>query len=446
MNLASRLRPGMKRYLWLVLVVLLALLIQDLYRIWRITNHHDLEVFVLAAKRLAAGQDIYADAAPFRQQLESGAFSMKDDSIVWPYVYSPLIALLFMPLHSIPMNVLGSLWWALNVASLLLGSWIALKSVGPVTPGYIALALVLLIRFYPAEVALRLGQIEVIQFLLLAGTLYALSRHWEMGAGVALGLAAGLKFFPGALIALFIWRRRWRAAIWAALVGFVTILGSFAAIGLENLGRYASISSVYGLGASFSAFPYNQSLNGLVSRNLVSNVFSATLKGLHLPGLAVALILLASICIVALSAWFCWHRRSWPSVPSVREDGRFALEYSLAIMALLLISPHSQIYSFVWCLIPLIVLSRVCSCDPKTWICLAAVAGYILVGRHLVLFVPGLTRFFQSHLTFGAVLLWAMIAAILYRGGTLAAEDAVTEFVRTPAETEQAAARRGIRV
>ena len=230
------------------------------------------------------------------------------------------------------------------------------------------------------------------------------------------------------------------------MVGLLTILGSFAAIGLDSLGRYASISSIYGLGGAFSAFPYNQSLNGLVSRNLVSNVFGATLKGWHLPDLAVALILLASMCVLVVSAWLCWHRKPWSAAPSAQENDRFALEYGLGIMALLLVSPHSQIYSFVWCLIPLIALVSACSSEPNAWICVAVGVGYILVGRHLVLFVPGLTRFFQSHLTFGAALLWLVMAVILYRGGTLAAEDAGPEAVRAPSEPEQVTLRGGIRI
>ena len=80
---------------WALVGLLAALLAADLVRVWGITNHHDLDVFLLAARRLVAGEDIFADAAPFKALIESGAFSMQDATVVWPYMYAPLIALLF---------------------------------------------------------------------------------------------------------------------------------------------------------------------------------------------------------------------------------------------------------------------------------------------------------------------------------------------------------------
>jgi len=312
-----------------------------------------------------------------------------------------------------------------------------------VTPLRAALALLLLWRFEPATVALRLGQIEVLQYLLLAATLYALRAGRERWAGVALGLATGLKFFPGALIVLLLWKKRWRAAGWAIGTAVVAIIGSFAAVGMDTLPTYWRYTAVYGIAGAFAAFPLNQSLNGFFSRNLIHNVFTATLKGLDLLGLARALTLACDVVVVTASAWLTWsHVRrgtacraptgdgpseggacraptgDGPSegggCPAPTEGRRFELEYALAVAALLLISPHSQVYTFVWALIPLIVLG-VRLLDQGTawgpWVLF--VAAYILLGRDVMIYLPGVTRFFQSHYMFGALLLWGLLGAVL---------------------------------
>ena len=400
--------------LWLIIAVLVVLLVGDLIRVWGMTNWHDMDVFLLAAQRLIAGEDIYADTGPFKAAIEAGTFSMEDDSVVWPYAYAPLMAILFLPAAYLPYPLVRVLWWGINTGGLLLGSWLSLRAMGGVTPGRVALTLLLVYKFEPAVITLRLGQIEMVQFLLLAFVLYALSRGWERRAGLALGLAAGLKFFPGALVLLLLWRRRWRAAAWATGTALVSIVGSFWAVGFDAIATYLDYSSIYGIAGAFAAFPLNQSFNGLFSRNLVRNVFSPTLKGWHLPWLAKGLILTCDLGVVASSAWLTWQRKAWRD----QEDGQcFALEFSLAIMALLLVSPHSQAYTFVWALLSLIVLTMWLASQPGViwWQWGGLLVSYLLLGRHYELYRPGLTRFVQSHYLFGALLLWAMLGVSLLR-------------------------------
>ena len=422
-------RSGLRRvWPWLVVLAMATLLTVDLVRVWRITNHHDLDVFLLAANRLAEGGDIYADAAPFQALIESGTFSMKDASVVWPYVYPPLIALLFVPLRSLSPTLVQGAWWTVNLMVLLLGALCCLRAHGPLRPLGVAAVLLLLYRFEPAVAALRLGQIEIIQFALLSLTLYSLSRGREGLGGACLGLATALKFFPGALVGFLIWRRRWLAAGWALVVALAAIVGSFALVGFEVLPRYLSYTSAYGIGGTFAAFPYNQSLNGFFSRNLMANAFVVPLKGWDRPGLAKALTLLGDAVIVGLSAWLTWHRHGWRRPADRQATRRFAQEYALAVVALLLVSPHSQVYALVWVLITFIVLPMVGI--PLPWAedahiswwrriapWLPYLAAYALLGRDFRLIRPGWTRLVQSHYLFGALLLWGVTALALFAGG-----------------------------
>jgi len=403
--------------MWFLVILLLLAWGVDLIRVWRVTNDHDLKVIVGAARRLARGENIYAHAAPFKAAIEEGTFDMQDDSVVWPYAYPPFLAMLFVPLASLPLQVLSGLWWSFNVVALLAGSWFCLRVMGPVTPPCIVVVLLMLYRFYPAVATLRLGQIELVQFLLLSATLHALDRGRECLAGGALGLAAGLKFFPGALAGLLLWRRRWRAAVVTVLVALVTALGSFALVGFDTLGDYMRYSAMYGVGGAFAAFPFNQSLNGFFSRNLMRNAFTTPLKGLHLPWLAKGLTLFCDAVVVAVSAWLTWHRRPWPQEPEREQRRGFSLEFALGVVALLLVSPHSQVYTLVWSLIPLILLSArfLEGGKPVWWQGGGLIVVYALLGRDYMLYYPGLTRFVESHYLFGLLLLWGICALALFR-------------------------------
>lgn len=450
-RLREQAKSRTERWPWLVAALLLASMGVSLVGVWRITNHHDLAVFLLAGQRILAGEDIYADAAAFQSAIEAGAFDMRDDTTVWPYAYPPLIGIAFAPLSRLPERAVQIGWWIANVAALLGGSWLCLRVAGPSTAWGAALALLLMNRFQPATVALRLGQIELVLFLLVAVALWALDRGREATAGLVLGLATALKLFPGALIALLFWRRRWRAALWASGTALALLTASYALVGFDAVGAYLRYARMYGIGGAFAAFPLNQSLNGFYSRHLTHNPFSATLRGWHLPSLAVGLTVASAALIVVLSAWLTWHRDGWPARPSPEARQRFALEYALAITALLIVSPHSQTYALVWLLLPLIVTAlhplrkqpgvafapsaadRGGQAGPlaggeggvgtssrrrlhwRAW--LGLMLAYLLVGREYVLFRPGLTRLVQAHYLVGMVLLWALLAFLLWRPG-----------------------------
>jgi hypothetical protein len=353
---------------------------------------------------------------------------------VWPYAYSPLIALVFVPALWLPWSIVRAGWWMVNAACLVVGSWLVVRAMRPAEgtaglaarlgylPAAATLALVFLYRFDPAVVAMRLGQIEIVQFLLLAATLDALRQRRDGLAGVALGIAAGLKFIPLALVALLLWRGRWRAAAWAIAVALITVVGAFALVGLGTVPAYLDYTSIYGVGGAFAAFPLNQSLNAFFSRNLVRNVFSASLAGIDLPWLARALTLACS----AFGAWLTW-RPAPKTLPQDQEGRRLGLEFALAVAALLLISPHSQVYTFVWSLLSLGALGAWLLVDRRArhfdsafrgahgwpWAGLAIV--YLLIGRSYALYYPGVTRLVQSHYFLGALGLWAIIGAILWR-------------------------------
>lgn len=405
------------RLQWLVVALLCVLLGVDLVRVWSITNHKDADVYIRAGHRLARGESLYLDEAAFRAAVESGSFDMKDDSVVWPYANTPSIAILFAVTNGLTPRVVWEAWWFLNVAGLLGGSWLFLAAFGRVTPARIALMLLCVYRFEPAVAALRLGQVEIVQYLCLAAVLYALSRGREGQAGVFLGLASCLKILPLALGALLLWWRRWRAAACALGLGLFVLLGSFAIVGFDSMRIYLEYARMYGITGAFSAFPFNQSINGVVTRNLVKNAFSPSLAGLNMPALAKGLVLALDVIVVGASAWLTWRRKRWNVNASDPYRARLGLEYCFALVAMLLVSPHSQVYTLTWTMATVVCLALWHSGGGRSscWEWIGLALAYVLVGRNYVLFVPGITRFVQAHYFLGMVLLWVLSGVALYR-------------------------------
>ncbi len=397
------------RVRWILLAWLIILLAFDYAHVWAITNNHDFAVFYQAAARLRSGQDIYRDLATFQKAIASGSFVLKNPDTVWPYAYPPLAAILFLPLTWIPYAWAAAGWTVANFLFLWGGCALILLSLGRLTWTMGLATLLLLYQFYPATVALRLGQMEVAQFVLLAAALWALRNQREGLAGLSLGLATALKFFPGALIGFLLWKRRWKAAAWGIGSALALLIVSYAVVGLDNIPRYLAFTSVYSHGG-FAAFPYNQSFSGFFSRAFTANLFTVPVRGIDSPPLAWSLTLLAGAAVTLPFLAVTWKE-------CAPTGERFALEYAFAVIVLLLVSPHSQIYAFVWLLLPFLVILRwVTHQNPFPWaMTILLVAAYLLVGREFSFNVRFVIRLIQSHILVGTLLLWGLFFIVLAR-------------------------------
>jgi hypothetical protein len=79
---------------------------------------------------------------------------------------------------------------------------------------------------YPVLFALQLGNIELVMFILLAAFVYL---HYQRGsdwAWLPLSLAVASKFWYAVFIVVLVWDRRWREAVYCALVAVAANLGS----------------------------------------------------------------------------------------------------------------------------------------------------------------------------------------------------------------------------
>src|SRR6188768_741533 len=81
---------------------------------------------------------------------------------------------------------------------------------------------------------------ELIAFWYLLAWLFLRSGRDSL-AGICIGLAATIKFFPGAMILMLVVARRWRAVFWAGATFTLIAVMMTSAFGIESWREYAEL-------------------------------------------------------------------------------------------------------------------------------------------------------------------------------------------------------------
>jgi alpha-1,2-mannosyltransferase len=255
-----------------------------------------------------------------------------------PFTYPPASAVLFAPLAWLPVRG-GQVMWA---AASLLGLYVFVRltlrryAAGRAATSTLLLPAVFIIvaRSDPLRVNLLLGQINVLIALLVVADLCGVLPR--VPRGVMTGVAAALKLTPLFLVAYFVVVRRYRdAAVAAATFVGVTLLAFVVAPKASTQywfhGYFADAKRTGGIG-----YISNQSINGVIVR--IAGRIDNT-RAYWLP--------LAIVVAVAV----LW---------SVRRihDQRPWLAESIALAAMLLLSPVSWIHHWILALPFLIACGR----------------------------------------------------------------------------------------
>ena len=268
---------------------------------------------------------------------------------LWAMVTNPPTAMLyFMPYSAMPLAAARLAFLAVNHLALLAAAALTWRLVRPALPPWVWLGLVLggVALLDPILLAFRLGQVDLVIGLALAAAANRLRSGDDAWAGVWIGLAAMLKIAPGLLALYLLWRGRWRAL--AALV--VTV----AAVALVSLGlagvdawRFYLTDRLPDLLAGSALFN-NLSLPGLILRVFMGPELAQSFLDLQ-PEIAVARVLSVISILVALAVTGKALGRS------ARTGRAYVLEFSLAVVAALVISGVTWPHYLAW-LLPLVGL------------------------------------------------------------------------------------------
>lgn len=269
---------------------------------------------------------------------------------LWAMVTNPPTAMLyFMPYAALPLAAARLAFLAVNHLALLAAAALTWRLVRPTLPPAVWLGLLLgvVALLDPFLLTFRLGQIDLIIGLALAAAAYRLRNGDDAWAGACIGIAAALKIAPGLLALYLLWRGRWRALAGLAATAIVVGALSFGLAGLEIWQYYLTVRLPDLLAGS--ALFNNLSLPGLILRVFMGPELAQGFLDLQ-PDIPLARLLtvIAVLAVLAVAAGALGRQ--------VRTGRAFVLEFSLAVVAALVIGGVTWPHYLAW-LLPLVGLS-----------------------------------------------------------------------------------------
>ncbi len=185
----------------------------------------DVQQEYLSALALRDGLDIFTPTT----NLSARYFPVETNNFPHPNPHPPLLSLLAMPLTLLPFPAIVLLLLALNVVALLtIGRWLGLS-----TQASLALS-----AWPPIWYTLFIGQYEILILAMLMLGWRLASEEQDTRAGMWLGIAAIMKFYPALLLLPFLARGRFRLVFVAGAVFLAGQIGNLLTVGPAGLMRY----------------------------------------------------------------------------------------------------------------------------------------------------------------------------------------------------------------
>lgn len=308
----------------------------------------------------------FAGVSVYENQVQALARHMPDVKVdpasFLPYNSHPPAAILIaLPFGQTDYRTAHTAWNVFSFAVFVLSIVAVLYELArPLKWWYALPVLALFLWFEPVRANLIYGQLTFLLGGLLVAGWVADRRGYPVLAGLAVGLAAGLKLFPGLLLLYFLCARKWKAAA-AMVVGAVGLNAIAAAVlGINSFEVY--VRDVLPAVKFFQSSMLNISLHGFWNRFAYSPDLASPFGERPL----IATIGLAlSLFVVAIGV-------SWAGWRSGKENN-LDRGWAVGIAAMTLASPIAWGHYFVLFVIPFGVLAHRTRTGP------VHVVGWILV-------------------------------------------------------------------
>ncbi len=302
-----------------------------------------------------AGQRVLDGLSPYQAHQLDGPYAPQEQFL---FLYPPPLAAFVAPLSSLFADVRVANWvWAglgaviVTVSVLAIGRVERLGERYPLLAGNRRWLLVAAAFAFPPVVSeLALGNVHLLLLGLLAIAWLGVRRGDTRGdwtAGLAVGIAAVVKVFPGLLIVWFLASRRYRAAAGVVIGALVVTLAALPFTGLQPWRDYPTVLA-------------NLSAPADTTDTLAPTVWLAPTLGFDVARWLVAAFGLALVALVGLGV-----RRDMPSTRSTA----LAASFGVAVTASILIAP--ALYHHYLAILVLPLLLGLVAGIPVRWLALA---------------------------------------------------------------------------
>ena len=293
----------------------------------------DLRTFYTAGYMLRTHQAALLYNYAAEQRLQTELVSL--DPRALPMMSPPFTALLFVPLTYLSFEHAHAAVAVVDIALLAICVALLQPFLSSLSARWRAAPALLVLSFFPACVAILVGQISVLLLLLYCIAFLCLRRSHDLLAGLVVSLAM-MKFqvaIPVAILFL-VWRQ------WRFIAGFVTGSAVLTAVSIRIVGTAPFLAYLHSL----------YSMTSAVSADRAIQLRYAILPE-QMPNLYGMVFMLARgaawchILILALSfVLFLWTARQRPSLP-------------LALLTAMLVSYHLFFYDLTLLVLPLTLLA-----------------------------------------------------------------------------------------
>lgn len=313
-----------------------------------------------------------------------------------PFVYPPFVLLFFLPLSFLPFITAEYLWTGISFLCLFLSLMLLGKMKGKAISwtGFVLLASIVCITYFPLKFSLGMGQINILVLLCLVSSIYFLQKKNQNLAGVFLGMSLLLKLFPVLLLFYFLIKKQFRIFLITLLTVVGGIIITMLVFGTQIHG-YFFHTVLPDLLGSWKGDYYNQSLAGVLMRQ-IPDVF-----------LRVILLRIFSIILALITLGVIVYNK---------KKNMQTLEIGFLITVSLLVNTFSWQHHFVWLLIPFFFVFTYIKEQYLSW------RYFVLLGISFTLVAVNIPHpntvpilFFQSHVFFGALFLWILTLWLLVR-------------------------------
>jgi len=341
--------PTWKIAIWAVLALLVgAVLGPRFVEMFRppADGFYDFSQEWLSARNYFTGSPVYSPQLDAVKR-HTGRVPPDPDNLLPWNAHPPASILLALPFGQVTDYPTAHHYWNLATFPLfLLGLLIILRALEVRLRWYSVFpAIVLILVSAPVFSNLGQGQMNFVLLPLIALAWWADRRDYQLLAGLALGLAAGLKLFPAFLFLYFLFAGRW----WALAMGLLTVVAvngaAWIVFGTEAFTTY--VRQVLPSLLDFQSSWRNVSLNGFWLRIYNPQPHEKIVAFKQLPQLAQGLSLASQLIVAAITALLALRAKT----PVTRDRA-----IAVGVIGILLASPIAWAHYFVLLAIPVGIL------------------------------------------------------------------------------------------